>query len=91
MLQPLSFICSHVNAQSESVGTRRKDGGAASTAGGHGTAATRGTKRARDEDDSTKKPELKLNVPETLKLILVDDWEAITKNNQVIFLARWMN
>jgi hypothetical protein len=25
---------------------------------------------------------MKLNVPEVLKVLLVDDWEAITKNNQ---------
>jgi mortality factor 4-like protein 1 len=24
-----------------------------------------------------------LNLPETLKIFLVDDWEAVTKNNQV--------
>jgi len=74
--------------KSESVGARRRDGGAASTAGGHGSAATRGTKRTRDEDDSTRKPDLKLTVPETLKLILVDDWEAITKNNQLLTVPR---
>jgi hypothetical protein len=26
---------------------------------------------------------MKLNVPEILKVKLVDDWEAVTKNNQV--------
>ena len=26
---------------------------------------------------------MKLNVPEQLKVLLVDDWEAVTKNNQV--------
>lgn len=35
------------------------------------------------QDDSSKKPEMKLNVPEPLKVLLVDDWEAVTKNNQV--------
>ena len=30
-----------------------------------------------------KRPELKLVVPETLKVMLVDDWEAVTKNMQV--------
>jgi len=53
------------------VGTRgRKDG--------------RGTKRAREEDESSKKPEMKLTIPEILKAKLVDDWEAVTKNNQVL-------
>lgn len=35
------------------------------------------------QDDSNKKPDMKLNVPEVLKMYLVDDWEAVTKNNQV--------
>jgi len=52
------------------VGTRgRKDG--------------RGTKRAREEDEMSKKLEMKLAIPEVLKAKLVDDWEAVTKNNQV--------
>ncbi|THH13370.1 hypothetical protein EUX98_g9736, partial [Antrodiella citrinella] len=38
-----------------------------------------------------KKPEMKLNVPETLKVLLVDDWEGVTKNNQLITLPRTPN
>lgn len=38
--------------------------------------------RSDGKDDSSKKPDIKLNVPEVLKVILVDDWEAVTKNNQ---------
>ena len=34
------------------------------------------------QDDNSRKPEMKLNVPDVLKVLLVDDWEAITKNNQ---------
>ncbi|PPQ90484.1 hypothetical protein CVT25_014767 [Psilocybe cyanescens] len=52
---------------------------------------TRGTKRAREEDDSNKKPDMKLNVPEVLKSILVDDWEAVTKNSQLVSLPREPN
>jgi len=48
----------------------------------------RGTKRGRDEDDTVKKPDMKLNVPEVLKVFLVDDWEAVTKNNQLVTLPR---
>ncbi|KZT20712.1 MRG-domain-containing protein [Neolentinus lepideus HHB14362 ss-1] len=59
------------------TGTGRKEGG------------TRGTKRGREEDESSKKPEMKLIVPEILKVILVDDWEAVTKNNQVGELTSW--
>jgi mortality factor 4-like protein 1 len=58
--------------------------------GGPGTGGTassrrkdgRGTKRGRDEDDTNRRPDMKLNVPEILKVLLVDDWEAVTKNNQ---------
>ena len=61
------------------------------TGGGVGTGGTassrrkdgRGTKRGRDEDDTNRRPDMKLNVPEILKVLLVDDWEAVTKNNQV--------
>jgi len=61
------------------------------TGGGPGTGGTassrrkdgRGTKRGRDEDDTNRRPDMKLNVPEILKVLLVDDWEAVTKNNQV--------
>lgn len=35
------------------------------------------------QDDNSKRPDMKLNVPEQLKVLLVDDWEAVTKNNQV--------
>ncbi|CAL1702403.1 unnamed protein product [Somion occarium] len=49
---------------------------------------TRGTKRGREEDDGSKKPEMKLNVPEALKVLLVDDWEAVTKNSQLVPLPR---
>ena len=35
------------------------------------------------KDENNRKPELKLDVPDILKMILVDDWEAVTKNHQV--------
>ncbi|KAK7460579.1 Esa1p-associated factor [Stygiomarasmius scandens] len=60
------------------VGTRagaRKDG-------------ARGMKRAREDDDNIRKNEMKIVVPEVLKVILVDDWEAVTKNNQTVTLPR---
>ncbi|KAF9221057.1 MRG-domain-containing protein [Gyrodon lividus] len=64
-------------------------GGAGSgTAGRGGRKDGRGTKRGREEDDSSRRPEMKLNVPEVLKVLLVDDWEAITKNNQLVPLPR---
>jgi len=60
-------------------------GGSASTRGGRKD-GTRGTKRAREDEE--KKAEMKLTVPEVLKSILVDDWEAVTKNHQLVTLPR---
>lgn len=64
----------------------------------------RGKKRAKDtsvdkEEDFTKRPEIKVPIPDSLKAQLVDDWESITKNQQVqgnnFFLmgqrSDWMN
>jgi len=35
------------------------------------------------QDDGARKPELKLMIPDLLKVVLVDDWEHITKNHMV--------
>lgn len=32
-----------------------------------------------------KRPEVKIVIPDILKLQLVDDWENVTKNNQVSY------
>ena len=53
--------------------------------------AGRGTKRGREsvapvldqEDEWRQRPEIKLTIPASLKVQLVDDWEAVTKNSQV--------
>ncbi|KZP24228.1 MRG-domain-containing protein [Athelia psychrophila] len=69
-------------------------GGSASVRGGDGRGGAagrkdgRGTKRGREEDEGSKKPEMKLSVPEILKVKLVDDWEAVTKNNQLVPVPR---
>ncbi|KAI0060498.1 MRG-domain-containing protein [Artomyces pyxidatus] len=62
-------------AKGAAQGARRKEGG-------------RGTKRAREEDDGARRPEMRLQVPEALKVLLVDDWEAVTKNNMLVTLPR---
>ncbi|KAJ8490182.1 hypothetical protein ONZ45_g1961 [Pleurotus djamor] len=80
-------VASVRNAKAGAHGSSHKDSGmvASSRARKDGT---RGTKRGRDEDESSKKPEIKLNVPEVLKVVLVDDWEAVTKNSQLVTLPR---
>jgi len=66
---------SNTTRGAQAGGGRRKEGG-------------RGTKRGRDDDDGTRRPEMRLVVPDTLKVLLVDDWEAVTKNNQLVTLPR---
>lgn len=50
-------------------------------------------KRGRDtgletETEFLKRPEVKIVIPDVLKLQLVDDWENVTKNNQLVTLPR---
>ena len=54
----------------------------------------RGNKKSRTKDtsvdkeeDFTKRPEIKVPIPDSLKAQLVDDWENITKNQQVNYLS----
>ncbi|KAK9899852.1 MRG-domain-containing protein [Cystobasidium minutum MCA 4210] len=69
-----------------------KDGSNAAS-GLNSAGAARGTKRGRDslafdEDEYKSKPEIKIVIPDLLKVKLVDDWEAITKNYQLVPLPR---
>ncbi|KAI8374028.1 MRG-domain-containing protein [Choanephora cucurbitarum] len=50
-------------------------------------------KRRRDakqekEEDYLRRPEIRLDIPDTLKGQLVDDWENVTKNQQLVTLPR---
>ncbi|PPR02928.1 hypothetical protein CVT24_012199 [Panaeolus cyanescens] len=66
-------------------GARGKDSAAGAASRKDGA---RGTKRAREDDEKGKIPEMKLDLPEILKVMLVDDWESVTKNNQLVTLPR---
>nr|OQO09796.1 hypothetical protein B0A51_17926 [Rachicladosporium sp. CCFEE 5018] len=52
----------------------------------------RGTKRAREiegidkEENFISRPAVKIELPSTLKSILVDDWEKVTKDNRIVSL-----
>ncbi|KAI0740407.1 MRG-domain-containing protein [Earliella scabrosa] len=80
----------HASSSKGAKASAAKDVGVAGRAVGRKDGA-RGTKRGREEDEGTRKPEMKLNVPEPLKVLLVDDWEAVTKNNQLVGLPRKPN
>jgi len=54
----------------------------------------RGRKRFKDvvkEEEFIKKPEIKIIIPDLLKLQLVDDWENITKDQKLVTLPRKPN
>ncbi|KAF7371941.1 MRG-domain-containing protein [Mycena venus] len=38
--------------------------------------------------NGTRRPEMKLNIPEQIKVKLVDDWEMVTKDNKLVTLPR---
>ncbi|GAB1216210.1 MRG-domain-containing protein [Aspergillus floccosus] len=53
--------------------------------------SARGTKRGRDndiekEDNFYTRPSVRIVMPDNLKSLLVDDWENVTKNQQVVAL-----
>lgn len=45
-------------------------------------------KKLEKEEDYLNKPEIKVDIPDTLKGQLVDDWENVTKNQQLVTLPR---
>ncbi|WFC98972.1 Esa1p-associated factor [Malassezia yamatoensis] len=58
------------------------------------SSAGRGTKRSReatDQDDSDRRPDLKVGIPDALKVQLVDDWENVTRKEQLVPLPRKPN
>jgi mortality factor 4-like protein 1 len=65
----------------------------AQAGGGWREEGGRGTKRGREDDDGTRRPEIAAGhatgtVPDMLKVLLVDDWDAVMKNSQVWFQSR---
>lgn len=59
------------------------DGVAGSSLNGRGISAS-GT----EEDESLRKPEIKISIPDSLRVQLVDDWENVTKKGLVVPLPR---
>ncbi|GJN91680.1 hypothetical protein Rhopal_004703-T1 [Rhodotorula paludigena] len=76
-----------MRAQGGAVGA---PGPSAGGARGTGRSAKRG-REGEGEDEYMKRPEVKIAIPDNLKVQLVDDWEAITKNQQLVPLPRVPN
>ncbi|CEP12563.1 hypothetical protein [Parasitella parasitica] len=77
------------------MNSKRKPSRPASTSALHDTSESRSRKRNRDSsidkarlEEETKKPDFKLTIPDSLKGLLVDDWEHVTKNRQIHELPR---
>lgn len=83
--------------------SRKSLGGAGSSTGGKAgsedpptTAPRAGPKRGREleiekEEDYLKRHDVKIFIPDTIKAVLVDDWENVTKNQQLVPLPKDMN
>lgn len=59
-----------------------------------GASTSRGSKRSREAseaEDHERKPDIKLVIPESLKAQLVDDWENVTRKEQLVPLPRTPN
>ena len=65
--------------------------------GGGGSSADRNaassSKRAKDgeEEESLRRPEIKIPIPDSLKVQLVDDWENVTKHEMLVKLPKTPN
>ena len=75
-------------------------GASSSSAGANGAGgaekSTSTRKRTRDgltdrEEEFLKRSEIRVPIPDTLKAQLVDDWEYVTKNQQLVSLPRQPN
>lgn len=75
-----------------STGKRGRDSDVTDRKAGSGRASKRGGAGNREtvesEEDFLKRPEVKISLPDELKLQLVDDWENITKNGLLVPLPR---
>lgn len=80
-------VDSSMAAKANLHGAKSASGAAANYVNSGVNAGARGTKRSREslaeEEDFKNRPEIKIVIPDVLKVKLVDDWEAITKNSQV--------
>ncbi|KAG8689249.1 Esa1p-associated factor [Ceratobasidium sp. 395] len=92
LVQKSLLAASGATAPGAGAGGSKAAGGTSGGGGGTSTgrAGTRkeGRKRGREEDETTKKPEMKLEMPDILKAQLVDEWEAVTKSSRLVPLPR---
>lgn len=67
-------------------------GGSAGLAGAGGAASSkRGRDAVGDEEEFLRRPEIKIVIPDALKVQLVDDWENVTKYDQLVPLPKKPN
>ena len=75
---------SQSNTSSSNTSNKRRD----RSSNAHETSRKRGRDTEDIANEVHKKPEIRLTIPDILKVSLVDDWEYITKNNQLVPLPR---
>lgn len=79
------------SASGSATGSSTNSSGATS---GATSGSGRGSKRSRDASDADeheRRPEIHLTIPESLKAQLVDDWENVTRKEQLVPLPRKPN
>ncbi|KAI9332494.1 MRG-domain-containing protein [Obelidium mucronatum] len=84
-----------LNSKKKAQAAAAQQSTSASTAAGGADKKDESKKRARDatekEEEYLKRPEVKIPIPESLKIQLVDDWENVTKNQKLVSLPRTPN
>ncbi|CAN6655274.1 chromatin modification-related protein Eaf3p [Trichomonascus vanleenenianus] len=72
-------------------GTKRKDSKDESGSSSRGPKRRNVELEVEKEEEFIKRPEIAITVPDVLKALLVDDWEYITKEHQLVSLPRKPN
>jgi len=82
-----AVAAAHEHGARGKADARRAPASSASSA-----SSSRGSKRSRDTSEGEeKRPDLRLHVPDPLKAVLVDDWENVTRKEQLVPLPRKPN
>lgn len=75
-------------SSSRSARNKPRDSGAGRDSRGTKRSRDSATANAADDDEHLRKPEIKLVIPDALKVQLVDDWENVTKKELLVPLPR---
>lgn len=78
-------------SSAQADGSGRSSGAGASKRHRGNDASGGGAAGHGDDDEYVKRPEIKIQIPDSLKVQLVDDWENVTKLNKLVPLPKKPN